>query len=290
MAYGVTMTCDHISVKWPKAQRWSTVTLIQVTYVMWQKEHLWNVSVLQRVHLSNLLYCNSRIWVQLLFIITGLFTSVYRMQEFKLHCYYGTVYRFEIDSLFKAVVINLPLCVVRPFINRRPSRAFKSRLFRIISWIRAIYGEQSHSNGCLWVMQFTFESKYVLNTFWYLDAALKSIVFDIPELCSEIVNVNAMGLHKETCGIKINFSLSFAESTMTPRCSANWKCSGTSGVDRWMMKGPNRGRQEPTTPKMDTALECYYQLGHYYSFFCSLTLIIRNALFLMEAMETWFPS
>jgi hypothetical protein len=25
-----------------------------MTYVMWHQEHLWNVSILQRVHLSNL--------------------------------------------------------------------------------------------------------------------------------------------------------------------------------------------------------------------------------------------
>jgi hypothetical protein len=28
--------------------------------MMWRKEHLWNLSVLQRVHLSNLVLCESR--------------------------------------------------------------------------------------------------------------------------------------------------------------------------------------------------------------------------------------
>jgi hypothetical protein len=51
---GATMTCDHISARMTKD---ATMTLghmsATTTYVMWQEEHVWNVSVLHRVHLSN---------------------------------------------------------------------------------------------------------------------------------------------------------------------------------------------------------------------------------------------
>jgi hypothetical protein len=30
-----------------------------MTYIMWHEEHLWNANVLQRVHLSNLVWCSS---------------------------------------------------------------------------------------------------------------------------------------------------------------------------------------------------------------------------------------
>jgi hypothetical protein len=42
---------------WPKTQQWPQITRVHnstMTYVLWCEEHLWNVSVLQRIHLSNL--------------------------------------------------------------------------------------------------------------------------------------------------------------------------------------------------------------------------------------------
>jgi hypothetical protein len=39
MTFDAAMTSDHISAR--------------TTYVMWREEHLWNVTILQRVHLSN---------------------------------------------------------------------------------------------------------------------------------------------------------------------------------------------------------------------------------------------
>jgi hypothetical protein len=54
MTQDATITSDHISTK--------------TTYVMWREEHLWNVSVLERVHLSNLRFSNRPFSVVLVFI------------------------------------------------------------------------------------------------------------------------------------------------------------------------------------------------------------------------------
>jgi hypothetical protein len=53
------MLCTKMGIKIILKHCWATMALDYIStimiYVTWRQEHLWNVSVLQRVHLSNLL-------------------------------------------------------------------------------------------------------------------------------------------------------------------------------------------------------------------------------------------
>jgi hypothetical protein len=51
-----TMPSDHISARMVYGATMISYHFISsMTYLMWREEHLWNVSALQRVHLSNLI-------------------------------------------------------------------------------------------------------------------------------------------------------------------------------------------------------------------------------------------
>jgi hypothetical protein len=55
MAEGAVMTCDHISARMTCYSTMPSGHISAImTNVMWHEERLWNVSVLQRVHRSNL--------------------------------------------------------------------------------------------------------------------------------------------------------------------------------------------------------------------------------------------
>jgi hypothetical protein len=57
MTYGATVTSDHVSTRMTKcATMTSSHISARMTYAMCRDEHLWNGSVHQRVHLSNLVF------------------------------------------------------------------------------------------------------------------------------------------------------------------------------------------------------------------------------------------
>jgi hypothetical protein len=68
-----TITSDNIGARMTKDATMTLGHIITTTYVMCLEEYLWNVSVLQRVHLSNLLIIE--VGIRLIAIVATGFNS-----------------------------------------------------------------------------------------------------------------------------------------------------------------------------------------------------------------------